>query len=484
MLSPSTLAIALIVIYLIVIQIVSYFAHRSSEETVEDFFIASRSTGIIALVGTMAATKINGLALTTAPAFIYEGGILYSQTFLNLTIASLLSVYFGPLIWQVCQRKQFITQAELYADYYKSPLIYGLTTIIGIISTFPFLVVQFAAVGKIFAAATGNLVTYEQSVIILAIFTGIYVFLGGAKAVIWTDVVQGFVFMMLLLVSTGLFMVWGGGLVQGWQTLTQVMPEKLVFNSNNTRVFIEQSFSWSFAYFTWPHIFQRVMMGRSGKIVAQASWGNFGIGFVVKIALLIMGIMGTATLYGQINDSDQLVAEMFSLNFPLGGSIIILAVFACGMSSIDSVLLSVASIFTRDVVEKIFPQPMTENSRYRLAQIVSLVVLVLAVMLTLSDFSRGYLAPVVTLGATLATLLLWPLLGMFVWQDSTKEGTIAAMGLGLVTLLGTNIWENSQNLLLPVGSTTITFFVSGFAFIFVSFLTRNTTQNSQGKSLS
>ncbi|MGK7896552.1 MAG: sodium:solute symporter, partial [Xenococcus sp. (in: cyanobacteria)] len=428
--SVSTLTIALIIIYLVIIKIVGYFAHRSSKETVEDYFVAGRNTGLIALIGTLTATKINGLALTAAPAFVYRGGILFAQTIIALGIASWLTVYFGPAIWKKAKEQNLITQAELFGNHYQSPIIYALTVIIGLVSVFPFLIVQFVAVGKVFSSATNHVVTYEQSVLLLAISTGIYVFFGGARAVIWTDVVQGLFFLTLILVSAILFTIWAGGLITGFVTLTEVIPEKLVFNRENTPIFFEQIFSWSFAYFLWPQIFQRVMMGRSEKIVKNAAWGNFAVGLGVKIALLIMGVMGTAMLYGQIQDSDRLVAQMFNLNFPLGGALIVLAVFACGMSSIDSILLSIASIFTRDIVEKFLQNSLSEIAEYKLAQVISVITLIMAVVLTLSDIGRGYLAPLVTFGATMATLLLWPTIGVFAWKNSTKLGVISAMCMG------------------------------------------------------
>ncbi len=482
MLSVSTLTIALIIIYLVVIIVVSYFAHRFSKETVDDYFIAGRNTGLIALIGTLTATKINGLALTAAPAFVYRGGILFGQTIIALAIASWLTVYFGPAIWKRAKSQNLITQAELFGNHYQSPVIYALTVIIGLVSVFPFLIVQFAAVGKVFSSATNNIITYEQSVLLLAISTGIYVFFGGARAVIWTDVVQGLFFLILILISAILFTIWAGGLTTGFVTVTQVMPEKLVFNRENTPIFFEQIFSWSFAYFLWPQIFQRVMMGRSGKIVKNAAWGNFFVGFGVKIALLIMGVMGTAMLYGQIQDSDRLVAQMFNLNFPLGGSLIVLAVFACGMSSIDSILLSVASIFTRDIVEKLLPNSLSETAEYKLAQVISVITLIIAVGLTLSDIGRGYLAPLVTFGATIATLLLWPTIGIFAWKNSTKIGVISAMFMGLLALCVTNIIKTLDILTVPVGSTTITFFVSLTTFILVSLISRSFTSIAVRKS--
>jgi SSS family solute:Na+ symporter len=468
----STLTIVAVVIYMLIIFGVGYLAHRSSSETLEDYFVGGRKTGTIALIGTIVATKVNGLALTTAPGFIYEGGILFSQTFIALAVSCFLLLHYGPQIWTICKQNNFITQAELFGHYYQSPAVYTLTALLGICSIFPFLIVQFAAVAKVFSAATGNLVTYEQSILFLGVATGLYIFLGGAKAVIWTDVFQGILLLSLILLTAYLFTDWAGGLNQGITTVMHLIPEKLVFNSQNTPVFFDQVLSWSFAFFLWPQVFQRAMMGRSAQVISRAAWGHFWIGFIVKVALLIIGIMATATLYGQIADSDRLVATMYHQNLPLGGILIVLAVFACGMSTIDSVLLSLSSIFTRDIAEKLLPSPLPESDRYHLAQAISALILIVTAALALSTVGRGYLAPLVTLGATFATLLLWPLVGLFTWKKGTKEGVVSAILLGLGSLGLTQALDLFWHISIAIGSTTIFFLVSLVSFLGVSLLTQ------------
>jgi hypothetical protein len=47
--------------------------------------------------------------------------------------------------------------------------------------------------------------------------------------------------------SAVLFSLWVGGLPAGVEKLYQAMPEKLVFNSANTPVFIDNILSWTFA---------------------------------------------------------------------------------------------------------------------------------------------------------------------------------------------------------------------------------------------
>lgn len=471
----STLVLITIGLYILITLLLGYLAQRSSDANLEDYFVGSRKTGTLALIGTIVATKINGMALTTAPGLVYEGGILYLQTFISLSISSFLFFYYGPKIWRVCKQQHFITQAELFAYHYQSKAIYSLTVILGIFSIFPFLIVQFVAIAKIFSTATSNVLTYEQSIVLLAISTGIYIFWGGARAVIWTDVFQGIVLLSLTLITAYLLSLWTGGIGQSIETVIHLIPEKLTFNQNNTPVFFDQLISWSLAFFLWPQIFQRAMMGRSPEVIQKAALGHLTIGWVAKIAMLIIGITATAALYGKVADSDRLVAEMYRENFPLGGVLLILGVFASGMSSIDSVLLTLASIFTRDIAEKLLPD-LSETSRYTLAQTISVLTLGITTGLALSDFARGYLASWVTFGATLAALLLWPLLGLFTWKRATKEGVMSAMLLGLLSLGFVNSLEHFWGISMWVGNTTIVFIISAIGFWGISLLTQPIAQ--------
>ena len=475
--SIPILTVIIVIGYLVIIKVVSYFAHRSGSKTVEDYFLTGRTTGAIVLMATMFATGVNGLAFTAVPALVYEGGILYTQMIVAVCGAGLFQWYFGPKVWAVCQKNSFITQAELFGHHYQSKTVRIVTVIISIFSVFPFLIIQFVAVGKIFSAATGNVVTFELSVLLLALFTGFYVMFGGARAVVWTDVVQGLIFAIIFVVTAYLFTKWAGGFNSGITTLTKVIPDKLVFNSENTPIFIDRILSWSFAFFLFPQLFQRLMMGHSAQVIRKSVLGYFAIGFpIMFISLTTIAIMATATLYGQITDRDQLVAEMFFRHWPLGSSMIVLGVVACGMSTIDSILLSLSSIFTRDIVEKIFPQSNnSETSRYRLAQKISVAILIVASVLALSEIGRGYLAPLFTFGATFATFLLWPFLGMFAWTGSTKQGVISAIFIGLLTFFFVTITGPLMVFSISIGRATTVFFMSLLSFVVISLLSRRWT---------
>ncbi|MCP4700430.1 MAG: hypothetical protein GY862_26800 [Gammaproteobacteria bacterium] len=373
MISVTTLTITLVVIYLAVIKAVSFYAHRASANTIDDYFLTGRNTGTLVLMGTMLATGINALAFTAVPALVFEGGILISQMIFLVAISGFIQWYYGPKVWTAARDNRFITQAELFGHRYQSKFIYGLTALIAIASVFPFLLIQFIAVAKIFSLAVGNAVTYHQTIILLALITGLYIFWGGSKAVVWTDVIQGFVFTVIFMLSAYLFTRWAGGFSTGIAKLYEVMPEKLVFNSDNTSILLDRMLSWSFAFVLFPQGFQRLMMGRSPEIVRKGVMSSVLIGFpTIFVSLAIIGLMATASLYGQIRDHDQLVAAMYMQHWPLGVALITVAAIACGMSTIDSILLSISSVFTRNVAEPLLAEKLSETAEYRLAKGVSI----------------------------------------------------------------------------------------------------------------
>jgi Na+/proline symporter len=70
-----------------------------------------------------------------------------------------------------------------------------------------------------------------------------YVFFAGARAVVWTDVMQGLVVLGFLAMAAILFSQWIGGFSEGLDRVARTMPEKLVFNRENTPKFLDNVLS-------------------------------------------------------------------------------------------------------------------------------------------------------------------------------------------------------------------------------------------------
>ena len=226
-----------VVAYLLLLKWVAYAAHKSSEQTAEDYFVVNRSLNKWMIVGTVIATMVNTLAVTGVPALVYQGGILFAQMYVIGLIAPSMIYLFGPKIWAIGKSKSIFTQAELYGDFYKSKVVLFATATIGLLAIFPFATIQVSAVGKIFSGITAGAISYDASILVLGISIGLYLFFGGSRAVVWTDLVQGLTFLFIIIFSASLFTYWTGGYPLALEKLQTAIPEKLVFNKNNGKLF-------------------------------------------------------------------------------------------------------------------------------------------------------------------------------------------------------------------------------------------------------
>lgn len=452
----------LIALYIAATLVLGLFAHQRSRPNEEDYFLASRGVGLWLLVGTVVATTVNSLAVTGTPALLYEGGLLFGQMFVAVSGAMGLMWIFGPQVCKLGMQKGFVTQGEVFADHYRSRVVLALTAGLGILSVFPFLSIQLAGIGKILNATTRGVIPQELAVVLCATSVGVYIFLGGARAAVWTDALQGLIALIVLAGSAVLFTAWIGGLPAGMEKLNQVMPEKLVFNSTNTPVLIDSVLSWPFAFFLWPHIFQRMFMARTPQSVRQTAGISFLTINFILICVLTMAIAATAELYGSLNDSEKLLAVMFNRHLPAGGILLTVLVFTLGMSTIDSMLLALSSLVSRDIWGGLLRRRRSTQSAFVHGRWITLTFLMLAALFAVTAIS-GAIIPWVTLGASFATLLLWPFLGLFVWKRVSTYGVIAAMSLGFLTICITRFTALGQ--LLPFGFATAGFLVGALCFI-------------------
>ncbi len=433
-LSVTTVTVVLLIVYFGSLKWIATWSHRQAQHTVEDYFLVGRNLGVAALAGTMAASIVNGLAVTGTPALFYRGGILYSQMFVVVLGATALMWSFGPRIAAEGARTGVVTQGEYFARYYESRIVHLLVTALGLLALLPFVAIQIAGVGKVLSSVTAGAISFELGVGLCLLSIALYVFYGGARAVVWTDVLQGLVALVFLTLSAVAFSHWVGGLAEGFERVQRLMPEKLVFNRANTPDFIDNLLSWPFAVLLFPHIFQRLFMAREPQRIRRTAVFSFVLLMIVVTCVLIMAVAATAELYGTLADPDELIAAMYWRHWPAGGVVLTLVIFAVAMSTIDSVLLSVGSLVTRDIARGLMGIELTAIAEFRLARWVTMSFLGLCAVVVLTGIGRGAIVPWVTMSASIATLLIWPLLGTL-WKPATREGVMAAMCLGLLAIL-------------------------------------------------
>jgi SSS family transporter len=164
----------------------SYFARF--QKTTRDYFLTGRSVPWWAICFTIVATETSTLTFISVPATAYGGNFTFLQLVLGYVIGRLVvSAIFIPAYF----RGDLMTSYELLQRRFGAR--------VKNLSAFIFLVTRALADGiRLFATALViSVVTHvpvTPAVLIIGIAMIVYTVRGGASAVIWTDVVQLFVY--------------------------------------------------------------------------------------------------------------------------------------------------------------------------------------------------------------------------------------------------------------------------------------------------
>lgn len=104
---------------------------------------------------------------------------------------------------------------------------------------------------KLFEATFG--VKYNHALITGTLIIVTYTFLGGYKAVCWTDLIQGLLMMGALVAVPCMMLYHLGGFKESFSLISQVKPSNLIFLEGASVVAVISSLAWGLGYFRRAH---------------------------------------------------------------------------------------------------------------------------------------------------------------------------------------------------------------------------------------
>ena len=369
--SLSAADYAVIALYLIAITAFgSWFA--KFQKTTRDYFLADRSSPWWAICFTVVATETSTLSFIGVPAQAYAGGMGFLQLAFGYIIGRILvSVLFIPAYF----RGELVTSYELLQRRFGAPVKTAASGIFLITRSLADGVRLFAT-ALVIAVVTGVPVTW--TVILLGGAMIIYTVRGGASAVIWTDVVQMFVYIAgALLVFFALLERIPGGWAE--VVATGSAAGKFVVLNFSTDPKAVYTF-WAglvggvaltlATHGTDQFLVQRLLSARSSR---EASVGLVLSGFIVFVQFTLFLIIGAMlfTYYQHvpapaIGRNDEILPA-FVVNSLTGGvaGFIVAAIVAAALSpSINSM----AAVTVRDFYVKFMRPDASEARQMRLAR--------------------------------------------------------------------------------------------------------------------
>lgn len=304
-------------------------------------------------------------------------------------------------------------------------------------------------------AVTGFSVYY--AILIMSIVTIIYSTSGGMEAVVWGDVIQGFVLVIGAL-SAFAFMIVGikGGFAEFWNTAIEYNK----FNTFDFRLNWREPTLWVvllgglantlISYTSDQSVVQRYMSTVNEKATAKSIWLNGIISVPVSILFFLLGT-GLFAFYKSNADKmvisnaniDSVFPEFIVSQMPIGfAGLLIAAIFAAAMSTLSSNINSVSAVITSDFYKTWFKNTSFINEM-RVARwsgiVIGLLGTAMAIILAKSNITSLWDQFNTFLGLITSGLGALFILGIFF----PRVGTISAF-VGLVCGIIILYWVKSE----------------------------------------
>jgi len=354
-----------ICLYVLGLLVIGWLGHRAKrEDSLSDFYLGGRGFGFAVLVLTLYATQYSGNTLFGFVGKTYRGGFAFlaSMTFMMGIIGAYL--IFAPRLQRRAHKRGYITMGDYLQDRFKSRALTSLGVVLGIIALLNYVLTNLKVLGGLVEFVSGGAVDYAWGIVLLALVMVIYENLGGMRSVAWTDAMQG----VILLLGVGLLFVtlqWHFGGVAG--VADQLAQHRPDFSEppdwKGKSTWLGQLLLIFFGISMYPHAIQRIYAARDEKVLRRSLQVMVFLPLVTTFFMVTLGIMAAGLIPGlEKGESDRVTLDMLELivdQLPAMKFLMVLfiaAIVAATMSTIDSSLLAISSLVTRDLYQPRKPE--------------------------------------------------------------------------------------------------------------------------------
>ena len=349
------MTIAVIVVYLALVLAIGAFSHRFLRRTGEDYFLATRSIGPFVLLMSLFGTHMTAFSLLGASGEAYHRGI---GVFALMASSSALVVplvfhFVGTRLWALGKRHGYLTQVQFFRDRWGSDGLGLLLFVVLVALLLPYLLIGVMGAGITLAQITGGQVPeWVGSLLICAVVMAYVDLRRAARHRLGQhlpdpglhDARRGGV----LHHHRQLGRAGGGDGARGrgtarrcWSAATAIRPLELL---SYTAIPLSVGM--------FPHIFMHWLTARSAAAFRLPIVAYPLCVAIVWLPSVLLGVIGAVDVPGLEGPAaNSVLIRMIGLHAPeILAGLLAAGVFAAIMSSLDSQMLALGTMFTEDVV--------------------------------------------------------------------------------------------------------------------------------------
>lgn len=379
-------------VYILVLIGIGFLGRKfTQQKTLSDFFLSNRSMGMLVLFFTLYATQYSGNTVVGFAAKGYREGFWFISS--TIFMMCIIGAYFlfAPRLQHLSRKKHYITGGDYLEDRFGSRRLVVLSSCVYIWALSTYIISNLKAAGYIVESITGGRINFVWGIIILAVVMLIYEMLGGMRAVAWTDALQGFLLLFGCIAIFIIFLNAQGGLTLLVQKLRQQSPDFWVPPDSSIKLKAASLIAvFYFGISMYPQAIQRIYAASSVATLKRSFQLMVFMPLFTTLPIVLMGIFGRVQ-YPSLSklDSENITLRILTdltsqgvfANFVI--LLFICAMVAAIMSTVDSALLSLTSIFTKDFYKKKHPQA-SDKMLLSMSKWVSLGIMALGVWAAIS----------------------------------------------------------------------------------------------------
>lgn len=343
-------------VYLLLSLGLGFWSLGQREDTPTAFFLAGRNVGPVVLFFTLIATNFSAFTFLGFSGAGYRIGLSYYAMISTGTALVALSIYLiGDRAWTLAKRHNLITPAELIETQLGSRPLKLLFLAVMVVFTVPYLALQPIGAGYLLESLTNGQIPYFVGATGLTLVIVFYVSTGGMRSVALTDVLQGMLMVSFLLVAVVAIAGDLGGFATANQAVAALQPE--LFSRQGAGAFFSKPkwFSymllWMLSVPMFPQMFSRFYIPKTNHSLKISAILYPLVTAVLFICPVLIGVWGHLSFPGlEGRAADQILPLMLAKHTSVWtASLVTVAAIAAFMSTLDSQLLALSSMLTRDL---------------------------------------------------------------------------------------------------------------------------------------
>ena len=447
----------ILIAYLSLTFLSSLTGSKEESNSPESYFLAGRSVSTLVLIFTLAATTFSAFFFLGFAGDAYRYGFsFYAFMSFGTALAALSFYLIGNKAWRLGKEEGYITPVEMIFGLSQNRFLSNVYLIVFLVFTFPYIALQPIGAGYIMEELTDGQIPFIWGAAGLTLFIIVYVFLGGMRSVARTDVKQGVLMFVLMLAALIIIVSQVGGLENGLNKVREIEPDLFRHQGRNDYSNYKHWFSmnllWLFCLPMLPHIFMRFFISKSLKGFKTSTLLYALIPAIFFLLPVLIGILGHLEFPGlEGKEADRILPMMLGAYAPdWFSALILVGALAAFMSTLDSQLLALGTLFTRDVYLKYIKPDASLSKQVWVGKLSIIVFAFVGLVLAANPIESLFILGQQTFFGL--AVLFPPTIALLYWKSVSSNACAFAIILGeiLVVLNFLDVLPNGWSMGFPV----------------------------------